>query len=314
MAIVACPDPEKEESNGQRPRTNVGKSRGPVSAYTDPGSCAFIFSIQDEQSSTVTMNLKTVLLVVTSLSTSAVAAPKKSENQTCHPAKSRGNDNDTQAITKGFLTFGENNFQGRSSPLVLHRNIQPVNGGLEVVTWDQAEIHNRGVQMQFLECNVPESKYSPPSKAPFKTMAEDTPVFAGQLATEDSRSCVTMKNETVSMEDCAKEDGDQLAAQWLHLVGNRLVFAGKAGSPLEAEVKMDGEKVKRFADQGLKDSYNVLFLENTPMDGQEAQKPLGVGDSVQEKSESSAGQSRSFSVLFTAAVLSVAAWMVGPIC
>ena len=131
-----------------------------------------------------------------------------------------------------------------------------------------------------------------------------------------SRGTFDRRTELVltAMEDCAKEDGDQLAAQWLHLVGNRLVFAGKAGSPLEAEVKMDGEKVKRFADQGLKDSYNVLFLENTPMDGQEAQKPLGGGDSVQEKSESSAGQSRSFSVLFTAAVLSVAAWMVGPIC
>ena len=122
----------------------------------------------------------------------------------CHAARR------TEATTKGFLILGENKFKFKkgTSPLIYLRNVQPVNGGLEVITWDDDEIPKRGVRMEFLECDVPASKYASPSREPFKGLPGNTPVVAGQLAVEGANSCLTVKDEMMSMEDCAKEDGD----------------------------------------------------------------------------------------------------------
>lgn len=234
------------------------------------------------------MNLKAILWVVACLSICAVAAPGKAQAKMCHAARR------TEATTKGFLILGENKFKFKkgTSPLIYLRNVQPVNGGLEVITWDDDEIPKRGVRMEFLECDVPASKYASPSREPFKGLPGNTPVVAGQLAVEGANSCLTVKDEMMSMEDCAKEDGDQLAAQWFHLVSNRLVYAGKNGSPLKAEVIMEGERLKSFGDQGQKRAYLVVFLDDEPFGGGYAMRPFSAGSDGPAENEASAGRGR----------------------
>lgn len=163
------------------------------------------------------------------------------------------------AVVNGYLIVGKY----QEGHLVNEKNIQPKMGKLVVDKRSKTDLVNNGKKFQILSCSVPPS-YAPPSAAPFNL--KDAPVLAGQLSADDYPTCVTVKNGTVGMADCAKTDSDTFAAQWFHFVGNYMVHAGATGSPLEAKVTVKHNKLTSMSHPSNASSFVSLYLDESPYD------------------------------------------------
>ena len=66
------------------------------------------------------------------------------------------------------------------------------------------------------------------------------------------------------MEDCAQTVGDQLDAQWMSFIQNRVMHTGRRGSPAEAELSIQNDTVSAFVDPGKKQDFLFLNIQQGP--------------------------------------------------
>lgn len=168
----------------------------------------------------------------------------------------------SSALSNGSLVVAE--WQNHGDIVSIKQNVQTRDGKLVLDHRSSAELDRDGELFHVLECrNVPADKY-PIVDGPFNPYNENLTRLGGQLATEDERSCVTVRNGTVTVEDCAQTVGDQLDAQWMSFIQNRVMHTGRRGSPAEAELSIQNDTVSAFVDPGKKPDFLSLNIQQGP--------------------------------------------------
>lgn len=66
------------------------------------------------------------------------------------------------------------------------------------------------------------------------------------------------------MEDCAQREGDQLDAQWMSFIQNRVMHTGRRGIPAQAELSIQNDTVSTFVDPGKKLDFLFLSIQSGP--------------------------------------------------
>ena len=192
----------------------------------------------------------------------AFAAPTQGGSAIhCRPS----NATDTLPATSVFLLYGEylNDYpQGiQNKEDTKEQNTIVKDGKLLVTDLPYTSSNPNATRVQFFECEAPPGYARPSEKmAPIKKEVSPIQMTAGQIGTVDRRSCLTVRNSTVSMENCASSSGDDFAAQWMHIYDGDVSHAGKGGSNLEAEVVLQGDVVAVMKDREGKNSYMHLKL------------------------------------------------------
>ena len=119
----------------------------------------------------------------------------------------------------------------------------------------------RATEFKFLECHVDSPDYAS-SQSVSKFYPKSGPLSGkmGQLVTGKGGQCLTVKDSSVSLETCAKSEGDQLLAQWMFVSEHFVAHAGKSSNPPGAEVILHNNTVATIQDFRPLKNYMGLGL------------------------------------------------------
>lgn len=189
--------------------------------------------------------MKSFFLLSLLVCLASVAAARSSKPAHCHPRNA--------PFTNGSLRITDYN----GDALMPKTYLKAIQRKLVL-----SELNN-ATRFLLFECDAPRSEYAQPTLAPFRGSPYWLLKFAGQLATEDHRSCLTVKNSTLTIEECAEVYGEQFAAQWMHLAGQFVSHGGKARSTPEAEVVLQGNDVTGLKDTEGKQNFLALYIDSS---------------------------------------------------